>query len=141
MRFFSKKKKHEAEKTKPRPIDKLFHDFILDTIKISRNKKKERLKKNYLENMYSNEFDAEEVSKEILQEVLHLSDTIEIAIKDLWLTNSEIAKRDGIELSPEKFAIKFKENFLTPGSKIDIWENESDLIRAKERIAESYLAE
>ena len=53
----------------------------------------------------------------------------------------EYAKRDGIELSPEEFAIKFNENFLVPNSKIDIWENESDLIRAKKRIAESYLAE
>lgn len=72
---------------------------------------------------------------------MNLSDTIEISIKDLWLRNSEIAKRDNIELSPEKFAFMFTEEFLVENSKIDIWENESDLTYAKKRIAESNLAE
>ena len=138
MRFFSKKKKPEPEKTKPRPIDTLFLNFILDTIHKLPNEKKEILKKIDLNKVYSTDF---KDWKKTLKKVLHLSDTIEIAIKDLWLTNSEIAKRDGIELSPEEFAIKFNENFLVPNSKIDIWENESDLIRAKKRIEESYLAE
>jgi hypothetical protein len=138
MKFFTRKKKPEPEKTKPQPIDTFFHLFILDTIHKLPNEKKEILKKVDLDKVYSTDFND---WKKTLKKVLHLSDTIEITIKDLWLTNSEIAKRDGIERSPEEFAIKLTENFLAPNSKIDVWENESDLIRARKRIAESYLAE
>jgi hypothetical protein len=138
MKFFSRKKKSEPKENKARPIDTFFQLFILETIQRLPTEKKEILTKVDLDKVFSTDFND---LKKTIKKVLHLSDTIEIAIKDLWLTNSAIAKRDGIELSPEEFSIKFTENFVTPNSKIDVWENESDLISAKKRILESYLAE
>lgn len=138
MKFFSRKKKSEPKENKSRPIDTFFQLFILETIQRLPTEKKEILTKVDLDKVFSTDFND---WKKTIKKVLHLSDTIEIAIKDLWLTNSVIAKRDGIELSPEEFSIKFTENFVTPNSKIDVWENESDLISAKKRISESYLAE
>ncbi len=49
--------------------------------------------------------------KQAVKNVLKLSNTIEIAIKDLWLKNSEVAYNKEIKLSPEDFATLFIENF------------------------------
>ncbi|MFD2914720.1 hypothetical protein [Psychroserpens luteus] len=138
MRFFSRKKKPEPKKTNARPIDTFFHLFILDTIHRLPTEKKEILKKVDLDKVYLTDFND---WKKTIKKVLNLSETIEIAIKDLWLRNSEIAKRDNIELNPEEFALLVTEKFLAENSKIDVWENESDLINAKKRISESYLSE
>jgi hypothetical protein len=138
MKFFSKKKKPEPRETNPQPIDTFFQLYILDTIQKLPAEKKEILKKIDLDKVFSTDFND---WKKTIKKVLNLSDTIEIAIKDLWLRNSEIAKKDNTELSPEEFAILFTKNFVAEDSKIDIWESESDLNNAKKRIAESNLAE
>ena len=138
MKFFSRKKNSEPKKTSPQPIDTFFHLFILDTIHKLSTEKEEILKKIDLDKVFSTDFND---WKKTIKKVLNLSDTIEIAIKDLWLRNSEIAKKENIELSPEEFAMTFTKEFLVENSKIDIWENESDLTTAKKRIRESNLAE
>ena len=73
--------------------------------------------------------------------MLNLSETIEIAIKDLWLRNSKIPENDGTQLTAERFADLFIENYYVENSKVDMWESELDLNNAKKRIAESNLAE
>nr|WP_321226492.1 hypothetical protein [uncultured Psychroserpens sp.] len=138
MKFFSRKKRPKPKETNARPIDTFFQLFILDTIHKLPTEKKEIIKEVDLDKVFSTEFND---WKKTIKKVLNLSDTIEIAIKDLWLRNSEIAKRDNTELSPEEFAILFTKKFTAENSKIDVWENESDLISAKKRIAESNLGE
>jgi hypothetical protein len=119
-------------------INVFFKLFILDTIKELPTDKREILKEMNLDKVFSTDFGD---WKKTIKKVLNLSDTIEIAIKDLWLRNSEIAIKDGIELNAEQFADLFIENYLFEHSKVDVWDNESDLINAKKRIAESTLAE
>ena len=71
--------------------------------------------------------------REIIKQVLNLSDTIDIAILDLWYKNREIAAGQNIEYEPTKYAMDFADNFLKGDSKIDIWDGDS-LEIAKQRI-------
>jgi hypothetical protein len=69
----------------------------------------------------------------VIKQVLHLSDTIEIAILDLWYTNQDIAAQRKIEYHHNQFALDFVDNYFKEDSQIDIWPDDS-LNRAKERI-------
>lgn len=137
MKLFSWKKKPEPPKTDMN-INVFFKAFILDTLKELPTEKSDSIGNMNLDNVFSTDFND---WKKTIKKVLNLSDTIEIAIKDLWLRNSEIAKNDGTELNADQFADLFIENYYLENSKVDIWESESDLNNAKKRIAESNLAE
>lgn len=63
----------------------------------------------------------------------HLSDTIEIAIWDLWVRNTANAKRGGWEYHPWHYAQSFAENYFADGSRVDVWEGNT-LQEAKQRI-------
>lgn len=135
LKIFGKKK--EANKSLPTgklyeetPINILFGNFILDTIDKLPKEKNEQLNAINLAKVFNTET---KDWKLVLKQVLHLSDTIEIAILDLWYENQEKASQQNTEYLPGQFAIDFIENFLTADSKIDIWNSDS-LIRAKERI-------
>ncbi|QUI65067.1 hypothetical protein GSF04_22360 [Pseudoalteromonas sp. A22] len=69
-----------------------------------------------------------------VKQQLHLSNTIDVAIWDLWIRNSANAKNNGWEYHPWHFAQNFLENYFAEGSKIDIWEGNSVEI-AKQKIA------
>ncbi|QFZ55339.1 hypothetical protein FEZ18_11235 [Oceanihabitans sp. IOP_32] len=137
MKLFSWKKKPEPPKTDLN-INVFFKAFILDTLKELPTEKSDLIVNMNLDNVFSTDFND---WKKTIKKMLNLSDTIEIAIKDLWLRNSEIAKNDGTELNADQFADLFIENYYVENSKVDIWESESDLNNAKKRIAESNLAE
>ena len=137
MKLFSWKKKPEPPKTDMN-INVFFKAFILDTLKELPTEKSELIGNMNLDNVFSTDFND---WKKTIKKVLNLSDTIEIAIKDLWLRNSEIAKNDGTELNADQFADLFIENYYLENSKVDIWESESDLNNVKKRIAKSNLAE
>ena len=76
----------------------------------------------------------------VIKQVLQLSDTIEIAILDLWYENQEIASRQGTEYPPTQFAMDFTEKFFSAESRIDNW-NADSLGRAKERIRQRQASE
>lgn len=137
MKFFSRKKKPEPQKTDMN-VNVFFKAFILDELKELPTEKRDMIEKMNLDKVFSTDFND---WKKTIKKILNLSDTIEIAIKDLWLRNSEIAKNEGNELNADQFADLFIENYYAENSKIDIWGNETDLSDAKKRIAESNLAE
>ena len=137
MKLFSWKKKPKTPKTDMN-INVFFKAFILDTLKELPTEKNDLIEKMNLDKIFSTDFND---WKKTIKKVLNLSDTIEIAIKDLWLRNSEISKNDGTELNADQFADLFIENYFVENSKVDIWENESDFNNAKNRIAESNLSE
>jgi hypothetical protein len=72
--------------------------------------------------------------KAIVSESLHLSDTIELAVLDLWYTNADRATAAGTALDPEAFAAAFVEKYAEEGSTVDVWPGDS-LARARERVA------
>lgn len=137
MKLFSWKKKPEPQKTDMN-INVFFKAFILDALKELPTEKNDMIEKMNLDKVFSTDFND---WKKTIKKVLNLSESIEIAIKDLWLRNSEIVKNDRNELNADQFADLFIENYYAENSKIDIWEKESDLNNAKKRIAESNLAE
>ena len=137
MKLFSWKKKPEPQKNDMN-INVFFKVFILDTLKELPTEKSELIVNMNLDKVFSTDFND---WKKTIKKVLNLSDTIEIAIKDLWLRNSEIAKNDGTELNADQFADLFIEKYYVENSRVDIWESESDLNNAKKRIAESNLEE
>ncbi|THV61723.1 hypothetical protein EZV76_05150 [Flagellimonas alvinocaridis] len=89
MKLFSWKKKTEPPKTDMN-INVFFKAFILDTLKELPTEKSDLIGTMNLDYVFSTDFND---WKKTIKKVLNLSDTIEIAIKDLWLRNSEIAKK------------------------------------------------
>lgn len=69
-----------------------------------------------------------------IKKQLKLSNTIEVAIWDLWIRNSVNARKNGWDYHPWHFAQNFLDNYFVDGSKVDIWEGNS-LDLAKQRIA------
>ena len=63
----------------------------------------------------------------------HLSETIEVAIWDLWIRNSANANDDGWQYHPWHYAQNFADNFFAEGSRVDVWEGNA-LEEARERI-------
>lgn len=72
--------------------------------------------------------------REAVRETLSLSNTIDIAILDLWYVNSEAARKSGVDYEPEHFARDFADKYFEEGSRVDVWPGDA-LQQAKFRIA------
>jgi len=68
-----------------------------------------------------------------VRRALNLSETIDIAIQDLWYRNSQKAMEDGWVYHPWHYAQNFAENYVAEGSRVDVWEGDT-LEQAKARI-------
>lgn len=71
--------------------------------------------------------------RSVIEETLHLSDTIDIAILDLWYRNREHFKTDAGEYDPVWFSQILTDEYMKDGSQVDVW-SEGSLESAKERI-------
>lgn len=69
-----------------------------------------------------------------IRKSFNLSDTIDIAILDLWYRNGDIALSKGWKYHPRHFAMNFIEQYFADGSRVDVWEGDA-LAIAKDRIA------
>ncbi len=112
------------------PVKILFGNFVLSIINKLSKEKAEKLSSLDLAAVFKT---TPKDWRLIVKEVLDLSDTIEVAILDLWYTNQRLAFQRKIEYHPEQFAIDFVDNYLKEDSKIDVWP-ENSLALAKERI-------
>lgn len=65
----------------------------------------------------------------------HLSDTIDVAIWDLWIRNKNNAAEKGWDYHPWHYAQNFLENYVDEDSRVDVWEGNA-LKMAKKRIEE-----
>jgi hypothetical protein len=72
--------------------------------------------------------------RDAVRESLHLSETIDIAILDLWYRNREAFLNSNQEYLPEDFARDFVDKYFEEGSKVDVWPGDS-LQQAKRRVA------
>lgn len=82
-------------------INIFFKAFILETLKELSVEKKQAIQEMNLDKIFSTDF---KDWKKTIKKVLNLSDTIEIAIKDLWIKNKKIANNNGIKIDPDQFA-------------------------------------
>ncbi len=120
---------YQAEK----PLDFFFEMFIVDVL--------EQFPDSSLKAFedFSQEFDffssADGNWRKFVKSELHLSDTIEVAIWDLWLKNSEKAQADGWTYHPWHYAQNFSEKYIADDSKVDVWTDET-LAEAKALIEE-----
>jgi hypothetical protein len=72
--------------------------------------------------------------REYVRSKLDLSNTIDVAILDLWIRNSKKAKEEGWEYHPWHYAMNFIDNYFAEDSKVDVWSGNA-LKEAKARIA------
>ncbi|WP_144202597.1 hypothetical protein [Shewanella sp. KCT] len=69
----------------------------------------------------------------VIEEILHLSSNIDVAILDLWYRNREHFKSDSGECDPVWFSQIFTDEYMKDDSQVDVWP-EGALEAAKERI-------
>lgn len=72
----------------------------------------------------------------VVKETLHLSDTIDVAILDLWYRNREHFTSESGEYDPVWFSQIFTDEYMKEGSTVDVWP-EGALAAAKSRITQA----
>lgn len=130
---FGKKRAPEPPVGQPGPMDVLFANYVLDVIghlPAERRSGVEALAPKLQASLRTSASDW----RGIIREALHLSQTIDLAILDLWFTNSDRAVESGVPLPPGDFAMMFVAKYREPGSQIDVWPGDS-LERAKAFVA------
>ena len=102
------------------PIKLFFENYILHVLRLLPEPVSEQIQSLNLKEVLGTQsiewFDA-------VPEALKLSKTMEVAIWDMWIKTKEsyiIAQQDF-----SQFAIDFTDNYLSEGTKIDKWTNES----------------
>ena len=116
-----------------RPMDFFFEMFVVRTIEELPDATIQAL--GEFESKHPTFFEAFEGSwSKTVVGSLNLSDTIDVAIWDLWLKNSANARKDGWVYHPWHFASNFIENYSTDDSRVDVWTEET-LAQARQRIA------
>jgi hypothetical protein len=138
---FRKKPKPQKVLEHPRygkqPINILFEALVLDVMGCLPEAKRQTLQAMNLQSIFNTK--ASEW-RDVLRETLHLSDTIDIAILDLWYRNREALRKQGQEYDPVAFSQDFTDNYFVDQSKVDVWPAGA-LDAAKKRIAEYRAAE
>ena len=138
---FSRKPKPTTILEHPRyakePINLLFEALILDVIGHLPDAKRQALQAMNLQKVFNTR--ASEW-RAVLRETLHLSDTIDVAILDLWYRNRDVARQQGQEYDPVSFSQDFADHYLVDDSKVDVWPGDA-LEVARKRIAEYRAAE
>jgi hypothetical protein len=122
----------ENSRYKDNPMNLLFESFIQDIIGSLPSDKVRALEQMDLPRLFKTRAAD---WRGAIAEVLHLSDTIRIAILDLWYRNQEIGKQQSIEYDPVQFSMAFVDHFHEEGSRVDVWEGDA-LQAAKEGIAQ-----
>jgi len=117
-----------------RPLDFLFEMYVMDVLEELPEETKSALEDFSSKHPSLFEKHNGDWRKHVVKES-HLSETIEVAIWDLWIRNSATAKRDGWYAHPWHYAQLFMENYFADGSQVDVWEGNS-LAAAKQRIDE-----
>ena len=115
------------------PIYLFFENYIQDVIGYLPKEKSTSIQEMNIQKIFNTK--ASEWH-EVLEESLHLSKTIDIAILDLWYRNREEFKTDTGEYDPAWFSQIFTDEYMKEGSQVDIWP-EGALDEAKQRIKQA----
>ena len=117
-----------------RPLDFFFEMYIVDVIEELPDDTKTALTEFCFRHPKLFEKHAGDWRKYVKQE-FHLSDTIDVAIWDLWIRNARNAQSDGWQYHPWHYVQNFAENYFADDSRVDVWEA-SALEDARRRIAD-----
>lgn len=113
------------------PIAFFFESYILDVIGHLPPDRSDKIQSMNLQKIFKTE--AREW-REVVRETLHLSNTVNVAILDLWYTNQDLAAQRRVEYAPQAFAQDFTDEYQKDGSKVDVWPRGA-LAAAQARIA------
>jgi len=100
------------------PIAFFFESYILDVIGHLPPERSEKIQSMNLQKVFQT---GAREWREVVRETLHLSNTIDIAILDLWYTNQDLAAQRRVEYTPLAFAQDFSDEYEKDGSKVDVW--------------------
>ncbi|MDH5694972.1 MAG: hypothetical protein OEZ47_17880 [Gammaproteobacteria bacterium] len=114
----------------PNPIYLFFESYIQDVIGYLPKEKSESIQKMNIQKVFNTQSSE---WREVIKETLHLSETINIAILDLWYRNREQFKTESGEYDPIWFSQIFTDEYMKEGSQVDVWP-EGALEAAKQRI-------
>jgi len=119
---------HEAQ----RPLDLFFEFFIVDVLGLLPKPTQDAIDELTAKHpIFFRQTNGEWRSG--VRQALNLSETIDIAIQDLWYRHSQKALEDGWVYHPWHYAQNFIENYVAEGSRVDVWEGDA-LEQAKTRI-------
>jgi len=121
---------YEHPRYSENPIYVFFESYIQDVIGQLPEEKSDSIQEINLQKVFNTQ--ASEWRK-VIEETLHLSDTIDIAILDLWYRNKEHFKDENGQYDYLWFSQVFTDEYMKDNSQVDIWP-EGALEAAKERI-------
>ena len=110
----------EIPRYKENPIYLFFEYYILNTLDFVSSEKYEQIQEMNIQSIFNSPYSDWPL---VVEEVLELSDTIQIAIKHLWLKNREHYYES--EEGYLAFAQDFTDNYMKDDSAIDIWTEEN----------------
>lgn len=112
------------------PIYIFFEGYIQDVIGYLPKEKSDSFQSMNLHEVFNTE--ATEWH-EVIIETLQLSETIDIAILDLWYRNREQFRSEAGEYDPVWYSQIFTDEYMKEGSQVDVWPKGA-LEAAKQRI-------
>jgi len=115
---------------KENPIYLFFESYIQDVIGHLPEAKAKGIQEMNLQKVFNTKG---EDWREVIRETLHLSDTIDVAIKDLWYKNRKHFKGVDGRIDPIWFSQVFTDKYMAEETKVDVW-GPGELDAAKERI-------
>lgn len=115
------------------PIYIFFEGYIQDVIGYLPKEKSDSFQNMNLQKVFNSKSTE---WHEVIIETLHLSETVDIAILDLWYRNREQFKTDAGEYDPIWFSEIFTDEYMKEVSQVDVWP-EGALEAAKLRIKEA----
>ena len=121
----------EHPRYKENPVYLIFECYIEDTIGHLPEKKSRAIQDMNLQKVFKTKSTA---WKSVIRETLLLSDTIDIAIQDLWYQNRDDFMDNRGQFDTYLFSQVFTNEFMEDGSTIDVWPPGA-LYAAKERIS------
>ena len=119
------------------PICLIFEAYIQDVIGYLPEEKAQSMQSMNLQKVFGSK--ASEW-RSVVKETLHLSDTIDIAIQDLWYRNRDHFKSQDGAYDAIWFSQVFTDEYMKKDSQIDIW-HEGALDAAMKRIKQAQLVD
>ncbi len=117
---------------KDKPVLLLFEIFILDAIGRLPAEKRKGIQELNIKKIFNT---MAEHWKPALREVLQLSNTIEVAIQNSWISRLSENGDSDENVDADLFAREFADQYFAQDSQVDVWA-EGALEQAKERIAD-----
>ena len=115
-----------------RPLDFFFEMYVVDVIAELPTETQNALDKFSKKHPTFFEAHGGDWRQYVISEC-HLSDTIDVAICDLWIRNFKNANDNGWKYHPWHYAENFIDNYLADGSRVDVWEGDA-LEQARKRV-------